>query len=105
MPLSSVNGKDLGPGHVFANCEVLHTASLRSAICSNQRSFQGETTQPMTTRRFAHWWFRFVFSGRFLETFLIGRHRRLPVHGHEPTKSQCDLPMPTVDEAVQIAGE
>ncbi len=24
----------------------------------------------MTTRRLAYWWFRFVISGRFLETFL-----------------------------------
>ncbi len=30
----------------------------------------------MTTRRIAYWWFRFVFSGRFLETFLVGRHAR-----------------------------
>jgi hypothetical protein len=32
----------------------------------------------MTTRRIAHWWFRFVFSGRFLETFLGGRQQRVP---------------------------
>jgi hypothetical protein len=24
----------------------------------------------MTTRRLAYWWFRFVLSGRFLESFL-----------------------------------
>jgi len=36
-------------------------------------------TQPMSTQRIAYWWFRFVFSGRFLETFLIGRYR--PVAG------------------------
>ncbi len=24
----------------------------------------------MSTRRMAYWWFRFVISGRFLETFL-----------------------------------
>jgi hypothetical protein len=30
----------------------------------------------MSTRRIAHWWFRLVFSGRFVATFIGGRHRR-----------------------------
>jgi len=30
----------------------------------------------MSTRRKAYWWFRFVISGRFLETFLNLRSRR-----------------------------
>jgi hypothetical protein len=30
----------------------------------------------MSTRRKMYWWFRFVLSGRFLETFLGLRGRR-----------------------------
>jgi len=30
----------------------------------------------MSTRRKAYWWFRFVISGRFLETFLNLRGKR-----------------------------
>ncbi len=30
----------------------------------------------MSTRRMAYWWFRFVVSGRFLETFLNLRRSR-----------------------------
>ena len=48
----------------------------------------------MTTRRMAYWWLKFVFSGRFLETFLVVgmadppslqdvRHRRLRKSGVE----------------------
>jgi hypothetical protein len=40
----------------------------------------------MTTRRMAYWWLRFVFSGRFLATFLNLR-RRGP--------STSDTPPPT----------
>jgi hypothetical protein len=32
--------------------------------------------RPMSTRRKMVWWFRFVMSGRFLETFLNLRNRR-----------------------------
>jgi hypothetical protein len=32
--------------------------------------------RPMKTRRLAFWWFRFVASGRFLETFFNWRARR-----------------------------
>jgi hypothetical protein len=31
---------------------------------------------PMSTRRKIVWWFRFVMSGRFLETFLNLKERR-----------------------------
>jgi hypothetical protein len=30
----------------------------------------------MSTRRMAYWWFRFVLSGRFIETFLNLRRPR-----------------------------
>ena len=39
----------------------------------------GEKAGTMTTRRLAYWWLRFVFSGRFLGTFLGGRGRRSPI--------------------------
>jgi hypothetical protein len=51
----------------------------------------------MSTQRIAYWWFRFVFSGRFLETFLLGRYRRMAesfVREFEPAKPQHDLPSP-----------
>jgi hypothetical protein len=32
----------------------------------------------MSTRRQIYWWFRFVLSGRFLETFLNLRPRKRP---------------------------
>jgi hypothetical protein len=59
----------------------------------------------MTTRRIAHWWFRFVFSGRFLETFLGGRHRRMAASSAqrpEHATREADLPMPAADESVEI---
>jgi hypothetical protein len=50
----------------------------------------------------ARWWFRFVFSGRFLETFIVGPAGRVsPPSGQtsEPASAQQDQPAP-VNEAV-----
>jgi hypothetical protein len=60
----------------------------------------------MTTRRIAYWWFRFVFSGRFLETFLVGRHRPLMGAGRLGTvKPQHEPAMSRSDEAVRAPAE
>jgi hypothetical protein len=47
----------------------------------------------MSTRRITHWWFRFVFSGRFVATFIGGRHRR-------PSISCPQSDPPRIDEVV-----
>jgi hypothetical protein len=41
---------------------------------ANATQFEDEI---MSMRRKAFWWFRFVISGRFLETFLNLRSKRL----------------------------
>ncbi len=59
----------------------------------------------MSTRRIAYWWFRFVFSGRFLETFLIGRRRPLTgTRSLDAVKPQQPLVSPT-DEAARTVAE
>ena len=63
-------------------------------------AFQTKRLKPMTTRRIAYWWFRFVFSGRFLETFLVGRRARAAepfVRRPEEEETQLDLWTSSVD--------
>jgi hypothetical protein len=43
--------------------------------CHGRRTLMS-WTESMSTRRKIYWWFRFVVSGRFLETFLNLRARR-----------------------------
>ena len=60
----------------------------------------------MSTRRIAYWWFRLVFSGRFLETFLVGRHApSTAVRGPETAKPQHDAPLSSSDAAAGVAAE
>ncbi|CCE05714.1 hypothetical protein BRAS3843_1460022 [Bradyrhizobium sp. STM 3843] len=62
-------------GPLSGKCEATHTRSLRSAIIKRHAG-RGDKEDLMTTRRLAYWWLRFVFSGRFLDTFLGRRSRR-----------------------------
>src|ERR1700730_13750356 len=43
---------------------------------SSGRGLLALRTGHMTTRRMVYWWFRFVVSGRFIETFLNSRHAK-----------------------------
>jgi hypothetical protein len=61
-------------GLCAAECEACHIGSPDSALSitpSGPLSIEDET---MKLRRKAYWWFRFVFSGRFLEKFLNLRY-------------------------------
>jgi len=61
-------------GLCAAQCEACHIGSPDSALSitpSGPLSIEDET---MKLRRKAYWWFRFVFSGRFLEKFLNLRY-------------------------------
>jgi hypothetical protein len=62
--------------------------------------------QLMSTRRIAYWWFRFVFSGRFIETFLVGRRRPLAgARRPEAVTPQQEARLPVADEAARVAAE
>src|ERR1700722_96475 len=43
---------------------------------SSGRGLLALRTGHMTTRRMVYWWFRFVVSGRFIETFLNSRRAK-----------------------------
>jgi hypothetical protein len=62
--------------------------------------------QLMSTRRIAYWWFRFVFSGRFVETFLVGRRAPLTnMCKPEAVEPQHEPRLPAADEAARVAAE
>lgn len=62
--------------------------------------------QLMSTRRIAYWWFRFVFSGRFVETFLVGRRATLTnMRKPEAVKPQREPQLPAADDAAPVAAD
>jgi hypothetical protein len=70
---AGASGRNL-TGLCAAQCEACHIGSPDSALFitpSGPLSIEDET---MKLRRKAYWWFRFVFSGRFLEKFLNLRY-------------------------------
>jgi hypothetical protein len=48
----------------------------RYPVATHQPGYSIARVESMSTRRKIYWWFRFVLSGRFLETFLNLRRRR-----------------------------
>jgi hypothetical protein len=50
----------------IAICEANHMPSSAQALLVGQSAARAA---PMKTRRMMYWWFRFVVSGRFIETF------------------------------------
>jgi hypothetical protein len=78
------------PGHVSVDCEASHTRSSDREIRDHRAGDPDEKEQPMMTRRLAGWWLRFVFSGRFMETFLGTRVRPVP----QPRLRRPEQPTP-----------
>ena len=62
----------------FAICEVRHKPSSAPALWVGWPAPVGTGARAgaMNTRRMLYWWFRFVVSGRFIETFFNLRRER-----------------------------
>ena len=62
----------------FTICEVHHKPSSAPALWVGWQGPVGTVARAgaMKTRRMVYWWFRFVVSGRFIETFFNLRREK-----------------------------